>query len=257
MASCVISEGVIALPTVSLTPGFLQTATLKCASASVDFATSKLIAFRIVRMGTIVVLILVVGLLMLGGGGLLWLAVKQRQGSGITTSVKGPSAAASDTRLPFRWRYIIGPVAVLVVSVVAAVCFFRLLPARVIYGYGSGSGGREISRGLLLVVLLAPQFILTFLSAAVAHVVARVGSRFVKDGGTSVGVVESVGTIMSNMVVLPQMVLCYAMIDMFRFNAYGTHLPPLYVFAVIVMLVGGAALGFFFLRALQQARTAK
>ncbi len=209
-------------------------------------------------MGTIVVLILVVGLLMLCGGGLLWLAVRQRQQFASAASARGPgSAAPSDTRLPFRWRYVVAPGAVLVVSVVAAAFFFRLLPAQVTYGYGSGSVGRQISRGLLLVVLLAPQFILTFLSAAVAHVVARVGSRFVKDGGTSTGVVESVGTIMSNMVVLPQLVLCYAMIDMFRFNAYGTHLPPLYVFAVIVMLIGGAALGFFFLRARQQARAAK
>lgn len=208
-------------------------------------------------MGTIVVLILVVGLLMLVGGGLLWLAVRQREQTAHTAPSRGPAAVASDTRLPFRWRYIIAPVAVLVVSVVAAAVFFRLLPAQVTYGYGSGSGGRQISRGLLLVVLLSPQFILAFLSAAVAHVVARVGSRFVKDGGTSVGVVESVGTIMSNMVVLPQLVLCYAMIDMFRFNSYGTHLPPLYVFAVIVMLVGGVALGLFFLRALQQARAAK
>jgi hypothetical protein len=152
---------------------------------------------------------------------------------------------------------VVAPIVVLLFSVVAAAYFVRLLPSEVAYGYGGGAGSRQVSRGLLLLVLLAPQFILAFLSAAVAHVVARVGARFVRDGGASAGAVESIAAVMSNMVVLPQLVLCYATIDIFRFNSYGTHLPPLYIFAVVVMLVGGAVLGLFFLRAVQQSRSIK
>jgi hypothetical protein len=209
-------------------------------------------------MATIIVLLLVVALLMMGGGGLLWLALKQRdQATRVAPTLKTGPAGGADLRLPFRWRYVVAPILVLVASVVAAVYFVRLLPVEVAYGYGSGEGARQVSRGLLLLVLLSPQFILAFLSAAVAHIVARVGARFVRDGGASAGAVESIATVMSNMVVLPQLVLCYAMIDIFRFNAYGTHLPPLYVFAVVVMLVGGAVLGLFFLRAVQQTRAVK
>lgn len=209
-------------------------------------------------MATIIVLLLVVALLMMGGGGLLWLAVKQRdQAARAAPMPKTGVVGGPDVRLPFRWRYVVAPIVVLLVSVVAAVYFVRLLPAEVEYGYGAGAGSRQVSRGLLLLVLLAPQFILAFLSAAVAHIVARVGTRFVREGGASAGTVESITTVMSNMVVLPQLVLCYAMIDIFRFNSYGTRLPPLYVFAVVVMLVGGAVLGLFFLRAVQQARSTK
>ena len=211
-------------------------------------------------MAIIIVLLFVFALLMIGGGGLLWLAVKQKEQATRVSPQTKPQApeSAPDVRLPVRWRYVVVPLLVLLVSIVAAACFFRLLPSEMAYGYGSGTDSANYeSRGLVLVVLLAPQFILTFLSAAVAHVVARVGTRFVRDGSTPVAAIDSLATVMSNMVVLPQLILCYAMIDLFRYNAYGTRLPPLYLFAVVVMLVGGGVLGVFFLRAIQQARAVK
>ena len=190
----------------------------------------------------------------------MWLALRRRGQPAKVAPQKAQVAPTgpSEIKLPFRWRYVVAPNLVLLVAVAAAVYFFRLLPSRVSYGYGSGgTPPNQVAKGLVLLVLLGPQFILALMSAAVAHVVARVGTRFVRDGSTTSAAVESIGTVMSNMVVLPQLVLCYAMIDLFRYNAYGTHLPPLYLFAVLVMLAGGAALGFLFLRAIQHARAVK
>ena len=190
----------------------------------------------------------------------MWLALRQKE----QTARMSPPAnelsppAAPEVRLPFRWRYVVAPHLVLLVSVLASGYFYRLLPSEIAYGYGSDeSPAGYVSRGLLLLVLLAPQFILAFMSAAVAHIVARVGTRFVRDGSAPAAAIESIATVMSNMVVLPQLVLCYAMLDLFTYNAYETRLPPMYIFAVVVMLVGGALLGLFFLRAVQQARAVK
>ncbi len=211
-------------------------------------------------MAIFFVLLFVFVLLVVGGGAVLWLAFRRKQSVTGTAAVKAPPAAAvpAGRELPFRWRYVAAPVLVLLVAVAAAAYFFRLLPPQVFYHFAAdGSGDRSVSRGALVMALVAPQFLLAFVAAAVAHIVARVGGRFVRDGSTSGPAVESVTTVMSNMVVLPQLVLGFAMADMFVFNAYDIRLPPLYVIAMVVMLGGGAILGLFFLRAIQQARAAR
>ncbi len=211
-------------------------------------------------MAIIIILLFVFALLTMGGGAVLWLAFKQKQSSAKTApSVKGPSVTVpSSARLPFRWRYVVVPVLVLFVSVVAAAYFFGLLPSQIAYHFAAdGSADRWVGRGALMMALVAPQFLLAFLGAVVAHIVARVGTRFVQDGSTPAPAIESITTVMSNMVALPQLVLCFAMVDIFAYNAYLVHLPPLYIFAMAVMLVGGSILGLFFLRAIQQARATK
>jgi hypothetical protein len=56
---------------------------------------------------------------------------------------------------------------------------------------------------------------------------------------------------MGNMVALPQIVLGFAMVDIFVYNAYQIHLPPLWIFAVIFMVGGGIAIGVVFVRAIR------
>ena len=57
--------------------------------------------------------------------------------------------------------------------------------------------------------------------------------------------------VMGNMIVLPQIILCFAMLDIFSYNSYQIHLMPLWVFALIVMGLGGMALGIFFILAIR------
>jgi uncharacterized membrane protein len=207
------------------------------------------------------VLLFVFVLLTVGGGAVLWLAFKRKQSVTRTAPVveKGPRiAAVKGQPLPFRWRYVVMPALVLLVSVAAAAYFYRLLPQQVAYhGAADGSGDQSVDRAALVLALVAPQFLLAFVAAAVAHIVARVGTRFVQDGSARAPAVESVTTVMSNMVVLPQLVLWYAMMEIFVSAAYDVQLPPLFVFAMAVMLGGGSVLGLFLLRAVQQARVTR
>jgi hypothetical protein len=48
---------------------------------------------------------------------------------------------------------------------------------------------------------------------------------------------------MGNMIVLPQIVLGFVMLDIIIYNSYRIHLMPLWVFALIVMGIGGIILG--------------
>ena len=191
---------------------------------------------------------------------MLWLALNRRRKSRGEREV-----AAADSRrsgevstssgLPFRWRYILLPFLVLLISIAAAAYFYHLLPSEVAFGLGTNSTEKMIGREVFLAMMIVPQFLLSFAGATAAHLIARVGSRYVRDGSASAPPFESIMTVMSNMVVLPQLVLCYAMVDVFVNNAYQFQLPAIYIFGILVMVVGGAILGFFFLKAFQQTRS--
>ncbi len=60
--------------------------------------------------------------------------------------------------------------------------------------------------------------------------------------------------IMGNMVALPQIVLVFAMLDFFLYNAYQIELIPLWIFTLIVLVIGAAVLLILFIRAFRRYR---
>jgi len=203
-------------------------------------------------MAILVVILLVLALLVLGGGLALWLVFRQRQAPRkvAPTAEETPAASA----LAFRWSYIILPLAILLISIILAAYFYHLLPTQVGYHFRvDGSPDRWVGRGTLLLAMLLPQFFLALLAGGIAFGVSSLGVIF-QSGQPISSKVGGIISLMSNMVALPQIILGFAMADIFSYNAYQIHLLPLWVFALIVMLVGGVALGIFFIRAIQQLR---
>jgi hypothetical protein len=100
-------------------------------------------------------------------------------------------------------------------------------------------------------MLLLPQILLSLVSVALVWVMTRVASRFWQVGESRVNL-KAIVSLMGNMIALPQIVLTFAMADIFVYNAYQIHLPPLWVFAVIVMVLGGVVIGVFFVRAIRR-----
>ncbi len=151
-------------------------------------------------------------------------------------------------KISFRWRFIALPAAVLVLSLVLTAYFYRLLPAEAAYHFEDGVANRWMSRGALVAWLVLPQFFLTLLAWATVSGAAFISNRFPPSNR---GWVERILMIMGNMVALPQIILGFAMLDIFSYNAYQIHLIPLWVFTVIVMGVGGVLLGIFFTQAIR------
>jgi hypothetical protein len=60
--------------------------------------------------------------------------------------------------------------------------------------------------------------------------------------------------VMGNMAALPQLILTFAMLDVFLYNAYQIRLIPLWIFTIIVMVLGAVVLGVFFARTMRQSR---
>ena len=157
----------------------------------------------------------------------------------------------SEKKITFRWTYIILPATILLLSIILAACFYHLLPPEVAYHFEDGAPDSWMSRGAIIAWLIIPQFILVFIGGAISGGTTILSTRFLPEENTPLGKVLA---IMGNMVALPQIILAFAMLDIFLYNAYRIHLMPLWVFVVIVMVLGGIILGIFFIQALRQLR---
>jgi len=163
------------------------------------------------------------------------------------------STKPTEKAVSFRWTYIIVPAAILFLSLVLTAYFYRLLPVDIAYHFQDGTPDKWMSRSAIIAWLLVPQFFLTLLAGAITLSIIGLSTRFPPTTNITVRTMLS---IMGNMVAMPQLILGFAMLDIFSYNSYQTHLIPLWVFALIVMGLGGIILGLFFIRVIQQAQAA-
>ena len=142
------------------------------------------------------------------------------------------------------------PLVILALSIIFTAFFYHLLPVEVGYRFkSSGLPDRWANRELVVLFTLLPQLFLTLAAWAYTRWLAGRGAMF--------GHLESVAIkpqltlfIIGNMVALLQAIICFAMLDIFSYNAYQIHLMPLFVFVLIVMVGGGFILGIFFIWAI-------
>ena len=211
----------------------------------------------------LVVVLFVLSLVIMGGGVAFYVmrrakaapAPVPRPAPPMPTPPKPAAVAQSQPSSPsFRWRYVMWPLVVLAISVAATAFFYHLMPGQVAWRFAAdGSAEKFLSRGTLVAILLVPQFVLAFGAAVIALVVSRIG--LLMRAGPTPASAGGLIIVMSNMVALPQIIICFAMLDIFVYNAYQVHLLKLWVFAVLAMVVGSVVLGVFFVRAMRQARS--
>ncbi len=188
----------------------------------------------------IVIVILLIGL---GCGAALWFALRHRQPT--------KEIITAET-LPFRWSYIILPLAILSLSIILTAYFYHQLPTEVAYHFKlDGSPDRWLNREMITLWLLVPQLLLTLVAGAIIWGITKLGILS-KQSGSAWIKPERILSLMGNMIALPQIILCFAMLDIFSYNSYQMHIMPLWVFALIIMGVGGIILGIFFIQAIRR-----
>jgi len=200
-------------------------------------------------MTILLLILIIVFVLSLGCGVVVWFIFRH----GLTTDYKQPSGPASAVAPPvFRWRYIILPLTILLLSIVLVIYFYRLLPADVAYHFASdGLPDSWISRGTAVLWTLLPQFFLALLAVAVTWGITKI-DIFVRQTVAAGLDLQTLLALMGNMVALPQIIILFAMLDIFSYNAYQIRLLPLWAFALIVMGLGAIILGIFFVRVVRQ-----
>ena len=141
------------------------------------------------------------------------------------------------------------PVAVLMVSVIAAISFFPFLPAVLAYSFIREAGDSFAGRGAVIAWTVVPQFALVLLASGIVWAASKYTSRLSADEKSAI--LGKAFNVMGNLMVLPQLLLAFAMLDIFVYNLFQTHLIPIWLFAVIVMALGGVYLGIFFVQVLR------
>ncbi len=159
-------------------------------------------------------------------------------------------AQTSESKVAFRWSYIALPLAFLVIAGALAAGFYAQLPATLAYRFSDGAADTWLSRAALLTWTLVPQAFFALLAYGIVRVVLVSTRYWPADNAPMRGII----TVMGNTLALPQIILAYAMVDIFLYNIYDIRLIPLWLFAIIILVAGGAVLAVFFARGIRHLR---
>jgi uncharacterized membrane protein len=153
--------------------------------------------------------------------------------------------------LRFRWRYIILPVIIFLLFVILVIYFYNRLPEEVAYHFTGGAPDAWVSRNAITLWTLLPQFLLTLMAGLLTWGITKATNQL------KLAVIREVKLgkvllIMGNMTALPQLILAFAVLDIFSYNSYQIHIMPVWLFVLIVMGLGTIILGIFFVRAISR-----
>ena len=172
----------------------------------------------------------------------------------MATSERNPGDKRETVELTFRWKYILLPLAILLLIVVLTAIFYPQLTDEVAYRFNlGGSPVSWLSRQVILILALLPQFILFIIAIAITWGVTR--------AGRSIGQISSalkperLLMLMGNIVALPQIIFGFVILDIFIYNVRHNHIMPLWLFALILMIIGGIILAIFFIQAFKRSRS--
>jgi uncharacterized membrane protein len=156
----------------------------------------------------------------------------------------------TDNKITFKWTFIILPVVLFFISLILTAIFYQQLPTQVAYHFQDDSPDRWLSRGAFAAWLLIPQLLFTVLAFIVVKIILSSARYWPAENK----LMRRLLPVMGNMVALPQIILTFAMLDIFLYNAYEIRLIPIWVFTIIIMVFGAIILGIFFYQTIREAR---
>jgi hypothetical protein len=199
--------------------------------------------------------ILVITFLFILGIGLVFFKIFSPK---ITVPESNPGETPQlETKTRLRWSYFFVPLLILLVSVIITAYFYGKLPAAVVWQLNS-SNSPTISRSQIALWAIVPQVLLTLLAVIIAYGATRISDLF-KEAAASGIQLDSILMVMSNVVVIPQLILTFAMLRIFSYNSFQTDVNFVWWVSLAVIIVGIILLSVFFIRALvkMSSRTKK
>jgi uncharacterized membrane protein len=145
-------------------------------------------------------------------------------------------------RLSFRWSYIVAPVVIFLVSLILCVYFFHLLPAEVAVRFDvEGAPEMWLGRGATMLWMILPQLLLVLVAWGIAWGGMRLANRSSQAGGGGARAGRMV-SLMGNVVALPQFIILFAILDILSYNAFQTHILPMWIFLIVILGLATIAL---------------
>jgi hypothetical protein len=200
----------------------------------------------------ILLVILVVTFIFILGAGLVFLQMFSPKKAASQTKpdelIKPSEKSVSKTGV--RWSYFILPAVILLLSVIITIYFYGKLPDAVVWLLNSVDSP-TISRFQIVLWSIVPQLLLTLLAMVITYGTTKISDLFnqAAESGIKLGTVLMV---MSNMVVIPQLILIIAMLRIFSYNSFQTHIGFVWWVSLAIIIVGIVLLSIFFVRALRK-----
>jgi uncharacterized membrane protein len=152
------------------------------------------------------------------------------------SSLRKISGGAGAVRLPFKFVNIISPVIVFILCIVISVVLYNRLPEEVAYHFQvDGTPDSWASRIAVVAIGLVLQLFFVLLGTGIVFGVSYSGA--LAKSSESIIKPKSLLLFMGNLVAFPQVILGFAMLDIFSYNAYQKHLMPLWIFAIIILVI--------------------
>jgi uncharacterized membrane protein len=200
-------------------------------------------------MNVLLVLIGVAVAFIIGSLLLVMYAFTRVQAPGVSKSAEPPVSSSS----PFRWRFVALPLLICLLTFAMVAWFYTKLPDDVASRFAAdGSPLGVVAKNILVMWAIIPQLLLTMLALAVAWGATRLSTLTGNMSGVRFGM-DTLLLVMGNMVALPQLILGFAMLNTFSYNAYQVRPVPLWAVVIIVAIAGAVILGAFFIGALRKA----
>lgn len=201
-------------------------------------------------MGILLAILVITFLLIIGAGFAFFRMFSQKQ-----TENRDMQDNAKDKK-GFRWSFVVLPITVLVLTVGSIIYFSGKLPDEVVYRFSSdGSPSAWLSRSQVILWALIPQLLLTLLATVIALGTRGVSSLFGQAETAGIKL-NTVLMVMSNVVVIPQLVLFFAILNIFSYNSFQTRVSFVWGLTITIIVVGLVLLGIFFARAIQKTGSA-
>ena len=195
----------------------------------------------------ILLVLLVITFVFILGAGLFFLQMfsPKKPASPPKTDEPAQSTAKSAKKTGIRWSYFILPAAILLVSVIITIYFYGKLPDAVVWRLNS-INSPTISRFQITLWAIVPQLLLTLLAIVITCGAAKISD--LSSQAPSDGIkLNTVLMVMSNMVVIPQLVISIAMLNIFSYNSFQTHINFIWWVSLAIILAGVVVLSIFFI----------
>jgi hypothetical protein len=202
---------------------------------------------------SILLIILVITFIFILGAGLLFLQMfSQKQAVSQTRpDEKTDQTEKSGEKGGIRWSYIILPLVLLFVSAGIVIYFYGKLPDEV--DWRLNANGSLIGRNDIIMWALVPQLLMTLMAIIISYGTTRISNMFNQTSNDSVKV-DAIMIVMSNMVVIPQLILLFAMLRIFNYNVFHKRIGFIWWIAIAIIIVGLVFLTIFFIRTIRKLR---
>lgn len=173
----------------------------------------------------------------------------------MTTDTKTAPAGTRTVVLKFRWQYILMPLIFSFISIALFIIFFWQLNPQVAYRFNAeGISISTASREMLALFMLLPHLLFVVLAGGITSTIVKIGGSLeqISQAFNPERLLFFIGNIMA----MPQIVFAFIMLDIFRYDINGSHLMPVWIFAVIVMVVGSFFIIPFFIQTFLRSRNA-